>query len=445
MQPVIVWIRNDLRLEDNPALARAAETGCPVVALYIWSETTLYPLGSRSRAWLGRALASFKEQLKEIGIELVVRQGEALKVLEQVLDETKAKTVFWNRRYEPDLAKLDSDIQSNLSKVSVKTFHGNILFEPGVVLNRQNKPFQVFTPFYKHLLLLEPEKPVTMPRCTRYTGALRSDTLDLPDEPRLWNYWRPTEQAAHDCLKQFIKERLDSYEQMRDYPALIGTSKLSPYLHFGQISVRWLWYQVQRHGGEGYLREIAWREFAMHLLHHYPDMPKKPLDARFLRFPWKYDEALLKAWQEGKTGYPIVDAGMRELEQTGWMHNRVRMIVASFLVKHLLLSWKEGEAWFWDKLVDADLANNSMGWQWVAGCGADAAPYFRIFNPILQGQKFDPDGIYVKRFVPELEDVDPKYIHTPWLAPRKSFTYVAPIVDHTTARDLALKAFAAIK
>lgn len=422
---IIVWIRNDLRIEDNPALLYAMQTSKEVIALYIWHEN----IGKRSRSWLKKAISSFQES-----VHCIVREGDPLEVLQKVLSETKAKALFWNRRYEPENIKIDATVEKSLPGITIKTFAGNVLFEPGTILNRSGKPFQVFTPFWNVVKRLTPDTP----QDAVTTHTYRPDPLKYDEEPSLWHYWEPTEKKAKALVREFIQERLSSYEEARNYPARFGTSKLSPYLHFGELSVKWLWAEILRHGGEFYLRELAWREFAIHLLYHYPHMPYKPLDAKFQKFPWICDKTALRAWQEGKTGYPIVDAGMRELKETGWMHNRVRMIVGSFLVKHLLLPWQEGEKWFWELLVDADLANNSMGWQWIAGCGADAAPYFRIFNPVLQGKKFDPEGIYVKRYVPELEAVPIKYIHTPWECKN---SYVPPIVDHKIARERALKAF----
>lgn len=435
--PCIVWIRNDLRLHDNPALLAACKTGKPVLVCFIWSEGDQdpYPLGGASRAWLHDSLAAFSHSIDD---RLILRKGKYKEVLHLLVQETGARQVFWNRRYEPHLIEKDKEIYQHLtdSGVEVKSFIGNVLFEPWQIATKNSKPFQVFTPFYKTILKLEPHAPVeTCGKIHHYSSPkLASETLSglqlLTRNPPI-DSWTPGEKGALTALDTFIHGPLAHYLQGRDFPAVEGTSKLSTHLHFGEISVRYIAKHLMGPEAQEFYRELIWREFAIQLLYHFPHTAQDPLKKEFETFPWRLDPEQLSCWQQGNTGYPIVDAGMRQLLATGWMHNRVRMIVGSFLVKHLLLSWKEGASWFWEKLFDADLANNSLGWQWVGGCGADAAPYFRIFNPILQGQKFDPEGTYIKHWVPELRDVNPKDIHMPR----------NPIVELDFGRMRALEAY----
>jgi deoxyribodipyrimidine photo-lyase len=382
--------------------------------------------------------------------------------------------VYWNRRYEPASIERDKLLKAGLvaEGVEAKSFNAALLFEPHTVANKQGKPFQVFTPYWRHCQALAVPVPVDSGK-----GALpapgrwpRSETIDalgllpaLPWADGFAKRWRPGEIGAQEQLARFAREAVHAYDEERNRPDRDGTSRLSPHLHFGEIGPRQVWAAVKAlgrdqgtfpasNGARVFLSEIGWREFAHHLLFHFTDTPEKPLRPEFAAFPWAKDPGghRLRAWQRGRTGYPIVDAGMRELWTTGWMHNRVRMIVASFLVKHLRLPWNAGAAWFWDTLVDADLAANTLGWQWSAGCGADAAPYFRIFAPVLQGQKFDPDGVYVRRWVPELARLPDKFLHAPWTAPAEVLeyagvelgaTYPEPIVDHAEARAEALAAF----
>jgi deoxyribodipyrimidine photo-lyase len=429
--PVILWFRNDLRLNDNPALHAAAATGAPIIPLYIFDDAHM---GAASKWWLHHSL-------KSLDAPIVTRKGDALKILRDIIKETGATQVFWNRLYEPNAIVRDTKIKSALD--NAQSFKGNILIEPWDI-----KPYKVFTPFYKACLERENifGDVLGIPHKIKW-AAVPSDDLDLL--PRIpWDKrfdWTPGENGAHARAQHFIEDIMPGYKTGRDYPAKDDTSRLSPHLHFGEISVRELWFMAAPHtGARDFMRELAWREFSMHLLYHNPKMPTQPLQVKFEKFPWQRNKTHLRAWQRGLTGYPIVDAGMRQLWQTGWMHNRVRMIVGSFLVKHLLQPWQDGEAWFWDCLVDADLANNAASWQWIAGCGADAAPYFRVFNPILQGDKFDPTGAYVRNFVPELKDVPDKFIHKPWESGLK-LDYPAPIIDHAAGRVRALEAFASIK
>ena len=453
MNPVIVWFRQDLRLSDNPALRAAAALGAPIIPLFVLDDAVAgdWAWGGASRWWLHHSLASLDKSLKD---HLVLRKGTAAKIISALVSETGADTVFWNRCYEPFTAERDTTLKMVLTGdgIAVESFNGSLLHEPWELKTKTDNPFRVFTPFWNAM-------------CERHVGAAHltpgnlkfakaeSDDLNswklMPTRPN-WSKgfdWTPGEQGAHDSLHDFLDNVAD-YKTARDLPDRDGTSRLSPHLHWGEISPRQVWHAVQTHGrSEGaqtFLKELGWREFCAQLLFHNPDLPAKPLDTRFIKFPWRHSDKDFHAWTRGRTGIPIVDAGMRQLWQTGWMHNRVRMIVASFLIKHLGVDWRRGEAWYWDCLVDADLSNNAANWQWVAGCGADAAPFFRIFNPVLQGEKFDPKGAYVRKFVPELASVPDRYIHQPWQmdSPPK---YPAPIVDLRAGRDRALSAFRALK
>jgi len=448
MSPCIVWLRNDLRLHDNPALLAASLTGRPLIICYIWSEEEHKPFipGGASRAWLHDSLIEFANSIQN---RLILRKGTFLSVLEQLITETKAKSIYWNRCYEPHLSAKDQEIQKlfSLAGIEIETFPGNVLFEPWELATKEGKPYKVFTSYCKSCLKLPLPEPVQTPKKLNfYTGEIASETLSglglLTRNPPL-DIWQPGETGALAAFDHFLKEGLANYKVNRDFPALEGTSKLSSHLHFGEISVRSIVQHLPEGAKEWYLRELIWREFAIHLLYHFPNTPGEPLKAPFKNFPWRRDPEQLTAWQEGMTGYPIVDAGMRQLLATGWMHNRVRMIVGSFLVKQLLLSWQQGQAHFWEKLFDADLANNTLGWQWVSGCGADAAPYFRIFNPVLQGEKFDPEGLYVKKWIPEIRSLPNELVHTPWKAGIKG--YPTPIIDLEFGRMRALEAFQEMK
>ena len=459
--PIIVWFRRDLRLADNPALAAALATHRPILPLFIWSpsEEGEGAPGAASRWWLHHSLAALDADLQARGSSLVVRCGSVLEILKDVMRDTGATEVYWNRLYEPALIARDKVIKAALP---AQSFNANLLHEPWTIATQLGKPYQVFTPFYKACQLTgEPGRPLPAPARLPTPVKVASDDLQrLELLPRRdWaksfpSHWKPGEAGARKLLAAFAVER---YLTDRDFPEREGTSRLSPHLHFGEISPRQIWWGIRdskRPNPEPYLRQLVWREFAHHLLFHFPHTTTEPLRSEFRAFPWATHPAQLKAWQRGLTGYPIVDAGLRELWTTGWMHNRVRMIVASFLVKDLMLPWQAGAAWFWDTLVDADLANNTLGWQWAAGCGADAAPYFRVFNPLLQGRKFDPDGAYVKRWIPELAKLAPQWIHAPAEAPagvltsagvQLGHTYPLPLVDHAQARLEALNAYAHIR
>jgi deoxyribodipyrimidine photo-lyase len=479
--PIIVWFRQDLRTADNPALAAAAAAG-PVLPVYVLDDETpgSWALGGASRWWLHHSLMALAARLDGLGTPLILRRGRAPEILERIAAETGARGIFWNRAYEPFAAAAEHALADRLKRAGreARRFRSALLFEPEDVVTKDGKPYQVFTPFWRACLARpEPLRPTPAPPSLVMPKAtVRSDRLDdwalLPKKPDwaggLRTAWPddgtgPGEAGAARRLDSFLGEALASYREDRDRPDRDGTSRLSPHLHFGELSPRQLWHAVRATdavrghaaaGADAYLRELGWREFSAHLLHHVPTLPEAPLRAAFARFPWRDDAAALDAWQRGRTGYPLVDAGMRQLWATGWMHNRVRMVAASFLIKHLLLPWQAGARWFWDTLVDADLANNSASWQWVAGCGADAAPFFRIFNPTLQGEKFDPDGRYVRAWVPELAPLPDRFIHRPDAAPTEVLkaagivlgaTYPRPVVEHGAARQRALAAFARVK
>jgi deoxyribodipyrimidine photo-lyase len=467
--PLIVWLRGDLRLADNPALHAAAQSRRAVLPLYILDDNTSWPLGGASRWWLHHSLESLGTTLAKLGAPLVLRKGAAAKVLAEIVKESGASAIMWNRCYEPDSVARDKTIKAHFqnSGVSVDSFNGTLLFEPWELKTQAGLPFKVFTPFCRTALRMSPRAPLPAPKALNgFAGKVASDRLSawklLPTKPDwaggLREMWTPGETGALERLDDFRDERTADYATARDVPGAAGTSRLSPHLAFGEISAHQIWHRVQRWepgaGATAFLRQIIWREFCKHLLFHFPQLPEEPLRPEFSAFPWARHKAALTAWQKGRTGYPIVDAGMRELWHTGWMHNRVRMVVASFLVKHLLLPWRAGEDWFWDTLVDAELANNAANWQWVAGCGTDAAPYFRVFNPVLQGEKFDANGTYVRRWVPEIKDLPNSVLHKPWEATDAQLqaagvvmgkTYPMPIVDHKAARGRALAAFAAMR
>jgi deoxyribodipyrimidine photo-lyase len=475
----VVWFRNDLRLADNPALTAAVARGGPVIPLFIWSpeEEGRWPPGAASRWWLHQSLKRLEADFRKRGSRLIIGRGPSPEKLQQVLKSTEADTVYWNRRHEPALVKRDRQVAQALRRagVQVETFAGNLLFEPLQVASKEGKPYRVFTPFWKACRALgEPSAPLPISARwsspERWPKSLEIDALEL--EPKIdWaagfrEVWTPGARGAFEQLERFRVAAFSDYARGRDRPDIVGTSRLSPHLHFGEITPRQLWHALSEEAGAGksdraaaaqrakFRAELGWREFAHHVLFHFPPTADRPLRDDFARFPWVRNSRAHKAWQRGRTGFPIVDAGMRELWTTGWMHNRVRMLVASFLTKDLLLSWREGARWFWDTLVDADLANNTLGWQWAAGCGADAAPFFRIFNPVLQGQKFDSEGVYVRRWVPELASLPLKFLQEPWKAPpdvlaaagvRLGENYPRPIVIHAAARDAALRAFRSIR
>lgn len=465
-RPAIVWLRDDLRLADNPALLAgcrdATERDAALVIVYVLDQMSedIRPLGGAARWWLHQSLAALSQSLAQAGQALVLRHGPAEEVLLALVSETDAASVFWNRRYGGGERAVDSALKARLKDAGlrVESFQANLLFEPWTVRTKAGDPFRVYTPFWKACRESgTPRAPLDAP--SRLPPAAKGIVTDdlvnwslLPTKPDwaagLRDTWRPGESGAGARLDDFVTNRLRRYAAERDQPAAEASSRLSPHLRFGEISPFQLWQRVAPDMPgtdvaeiDKFRSEIGWREFSWHLLFHQPDLAARNFQPRFDAFPWPpIDDDALAAWEEGRTGIPIVDAGMRELWQTGWMHNRVRMIVASFLVKNLLVDWRIGEAWFWDTLVDADAANNPASWQWVAGSGADAAPYFRIFNPVLQGEKFDPDGAYVRRFVPELAILPDRQIHAPWKS-GVAAAYPDPIVDLGATRERALAAF----
>lgn len=471
--PVIALFRRDLRLDDNPALSAAVATGQPVLCLFVLDDETpgAWAPGGASRWWLHHSLAELDRSLRACGGALILRRGVTADVVVDVAGATGATAFYVARRYEPWAVDQEDAINRRLSSVgvSVHRFGGTLLSEPESIRTGQGSPFKVFTPFYRAVLKsLPPPQPLPAPtRIPALGSVLASDDLStwdlLPHNPDwaggLRETWVPGAAGAQARLDAFIESALIRYDRARDVPGVNGTSALSPHLHFGEISPRQcrarILFAADRDAqastaAAAFERQLVWRDFAHHLLHHRPSLPETPFRPDYARFPWRDDPAPLRAWQRGETGFPLVDAGMRQLWHTGWMHNRVRMVVASFLVKHLMIPWQAGEAWFWDTLVDADLANNAANWQWVAGCGADAAPYFRIFNPILQSEKFDPRGAYLRRWLPELAGLSDKQIHRPWAAPSQVLAdagitlgrdYPEPIITHEAGRARALAAF----
>jgi len=473
----IVWFRRDLRLTDNPALTAACERAQRVVALFIHAphEDCDWAAGAASRWWLHHSLASLDAALRSRGGDLVLRAGDSLSTLLEVARETDATQVYWNRLYDPIAVARDTRIKSALREAGFdcESFNGSLLAEPWELRTGQGDPYRVFTPFWRGCSARLDALPVPQPPPARVPApkttprSLALDELQLSPSSR-WDAglaatWTPGEAGALARVESFTDEALAGYGDARNRPDESGTSRLSPYLHFGEIGPRQCLAMVRsavaerpsaQVAADSFVRQLGWREFAHHLLHHFPETTTAPLDRRFDAFPWSSEGAWLEAWQRGRTGYPLVDAGMRELWTTGWMHNRVRMITASLLTKNLRLPWLDGARWFWDTLVDADLANNTLGWQWTAGCGADAAPYFRVFNPMLQAERFDPDRTYLRRWLPELARLPDAWIHRPWEAPpailddagvRLGHDYPLPVVDFRESRAAALAAYAATK
>jgi deoxyribodipyrimidine photo-lyase len=471
-KPVILWFRQDLRLHDNPALTRAAETGAPIVPVYVLDQgSRVRPMGAASLWWLDKSLRALDADLREKGSRLILRRGDSEAELRRLIVEAGADRLYMNRLWEPDGAVRDADLAHALKGegVEVKGWNGSNLCAPGSVLNGSGEPYKVFTPFSKALLNSWSPPPRTIgPRKIDTPDGVASDDLDdwglHPSRPD-WSTgfdWTPGEAGAAEALSRFTSALIADYADGRDHPGRPVTSRLSPHLHFGEFAP-WRAVEAARKAAadgkappaqaEKFISEIVWREFSAHLLHHFPHISDHAFRPEYDALTWRDDPKGLKAWTRGLTGYPIVDAGMRQLWTTGWMHNRVRMVVASFLIKHLLIDWREGEKWFWDCLVDADLASNVQNWQWVAGSGADASPYFRIFNPITQGRKFDEDGRYVRRWIPELAKLPDRWLHAPWEAPpevlrdagvRLGSTYPRPIVEHDTARKRALDALKSV-
>ncbi len=463
----IHWFRQDLRLSDNPALTKAAEHAY-VLPIYIVDNHNVENnyMGSASRWWL---YCSLKVLSKSLNKKLSVYHGDPETILNNILKRFDIEAIYWNRCYEPWQMRRDTNIRKNLKVMGIKShaYNGSLLWEPGTIRKDDGEPYKVFTPFYRKgcLNAEKPRSPLSKPQNVNYISdrfQVGIDSIDLlPKVPwyrKFEPYWNIGEEGAEKQFKAFIDEGLSFYKDGRNFPAKPYVSRLSPYLHFGEISANQIWHTRRSICNDKHIdhfcSELGWREFSYSQLHHNPELPSKNLQSKFDNFPWKDNAISLKAWQTGNTGIPMVDAGMRELWQTGYMHNRVRMITGSFLVKNLQLHWRHGERWFWDTLVDADLANNSASWQWIAGCGADAAPYFRIFNPVIQGQKFDCDGEYVRKYIPEIASLPNKYLFNPWDAPKLILkeayiklgsTYPYPIVDLKQSRDSALHAFHSLK
>jgi deoxyribodipyrimidine photo-lyase len=460
----IFWFRCDLRLSDNPGLTAAAQSG---IVLPIYIIEPQYDIGGASRWWLERSLNSLNESLNG---NLNCYIGDAKEILIRLVGDLRIDEVYWNRRYEEHGIKIDSDIKLALKTMNVKcqSYNGSLLWEPWEVLKDDKSPYRVYTHFYRNgcLKKAKPRYPTASPNNLSLLKDNKNN-LQISDlfTKETWHkkfnsVWDTGEIAAQKMLVEFIQNGLVGYKDNRNYPAKKSVSRLSPYLHFGEISPNQIWYAIDKPDqklsvdADHFLSEIGWREFSYYLLYYFPFLPQQNLQIKFDKFPWQDNQVLLNAWKLGQTGYPIIDAGMRELWQTGYMHNRVRMIVGSFLVKNLLINWRRGADWFWDCLVDADLANNTASWQWVAGSGADAAPYFRIFNPVLQGQKFDSTGLYTRKFVPELQLLPDEFLFNPWEAPASVLqkaglvlgeSYPKPIVDIKISRDAALKALATLK
>ncbi len=466
----IVLFRNDLRIDDHPAFAHAAARG-PVLPVFLSDPRD--ERGAAYQWWQRQSLRSLENALTTLGLPLVYRRGPTLELVAELVAQTAADSVLWNRRYAWEQRETDTAMKSHLRAkgITVESFPGDTLSEPWDLL-RDGAPYKVFSPFWKRFL-----RDITVP--TPYPRPQRPQTpshIPSSEDPDSWgwephaldwaqslrSHWKPGEDGATERLENFITDALAEYASGRDFPDSEKVSRLSPYLAHGEISPRRIWQRMREIAEERpnlqkavdkFLQELGWREFSWHLLYHFPHLPHSPLRAEFMHFPWSENDQLLRAWQQGKTGYPIVDAGMRELWQTGYMHNRIRMIAGSFLVKDLLLPWQQGAAWFWDTLVDADPANNNASWQWVAGCGTDAAPYFRVFNPVLQAQKFDAEGHYQRRWLPELQGLPGDLLPEPWSHPerlqalgvRLGEDYPRPIVDHHAARERALAAFATLQ
>ena len=466
----ILWIRKDFRLQDNLSLTEGASFD-ELVPVYIWDESDSNPWrpGEASKWWLHQTLKRFQARLVELGSDLIVLKGTPEEQLSKIAKKIEANALLWNRSYDPSESSKVKTVKERCELfLDVKPYEGNLLCSPEELLKKDGSPYLIYTPFWKNFLSKYVVKKVPqvnklppLPQSARGMGCQVEDLNLLPSFPwheEFHRYWRTGEEEALKKVRNFIKKNIKAYNHARDLPDKEGTSLLSPHFHFGEIHPQRVLSMIADEYGDlskirdlnviQFMKEILWREFSYHLLQHFPKIPTEPFREAFKAFPWKKNKKYFIAWTKGETGYPIVDAGMRQLWKTGWMHNRVRMITASFLVKHLGIPWQEGAKWFWDTLVDADLANNTQGWQWTAGCGADAAPFFRIFNPITQGEKFDPSGKYAARWCPELKKLPPKWIYRPWEAPVNEMAkagvtldvdYPYPIVDHKEARNRALK------
>ena len=474
-ETAIVWFRNDLRVSDNAALMAASRHGTVVPVFIRETSSPARPLGAARAWWLHHSLARLSEKLEKLGAPLLLLSGDPARLIPELVKATGAQAVYWNRRYDPAYQSADAALKAQLQAdgIEAESFAGQLLHEPQRLKTGGGVPYKVYSPFWRAMEPgIEDRPPQPAPRSLTSVSKLEGFDPEplaswklLPVHPDwaggLRDAWTPGEDGAHARLTDFLDARMQGYAERRDIPGVDATSGLSPHLASGEITPSQIIDALSTSDTDAFpedrskfRKEVGWREFAWHLLVNDPDLVQSNHNPKFDAFPWVTDEKALIAWRKGLTGYPIVDAGMRELWRTGWMHNRVRMIVASFLTKHLMIDWREGEAWFWDTLVDADPASNAVSWQWVAGSGADAAPYFRIFNPVLQGEKFDTDGAYVRRNVPELADLPQKYLHKPWEAPesvlldagvRLGKAYPHPIVDHQAARQRALAAYQTLK
>lgn len=474
MRKTIVWFRKDLRMHDNPALWEAAQQGIVIPVFILPDEEDSVEVASEvGQWWLHHSLTALKEKLESHGLSLVILRGDCLKELTSVCNETQADAVFFSERFEPQVIERDKAITlSLLSKgIEVRSFSSNLLYPPYDIMNQKNEPYKVFTSYWKRTMLEMVSPPLPIPidfaPLDQILSSLKVEELNLLSDvgwdEKFSKYWTPGEKGAITRWQQFTDDGLSGYTEGRDVPSANAVSLLSPHFAWGEISVRAVWQAANvlseveanmQSAVDAFLRQIVWREFAYHQLIHFPKMLNEPLRENFEAFPWLENDEAFSKWKKGLTGYPLVDAGMRELWETGAIHNRVRMVVASFLVKHLLITWVDGADWFAETLVDYDAASNAMGWQWVAGSGIDAAPYFRIFNPILQSQRFDPNGFYIKKWIPELAKLPSKYIHEPWKAPEDVLSnseltlgqeYPLPMIDHPFARKRALEAYAQIK
>lgn len=468
MSTAVLLFRRDLRLADQPALSAACAAHDRVLPVYLHAphEEAPWQAGAASRWWLHQSLKVLQQSLAAQDAELHIAQGDSLPTLRALIGASDANAVYWNRCYEPPAIARDAALKRALRNdgIAVHSHSGNLWCEPWQLSTAEDRPYRVFTPYWRKLRsYLQDDAPLPEARARqwlRIPDSLPLEALGL--RPRVsWAgglvaNWQPGEAGARELLEVFIDDALSGYADGRDLPARHGTSRLSPHLHFGEITPRQILHSLKKRTGsvhvsqppdiEPYLRELGWREFAHHLLYHFPGTPTENFNPRFDAFRWVDDEDALSRWQRGRTGIPLVDAGMRELWHTGWMHNRVRMVVASFLTKNLRQHWQHGAHWFWDTLVDADLANNTLGWQWVAGCGADAAPYFRVFNPVTQAKKFDANGLYLRRWLPELGDAPLPLLHEPWKSPDllARSGYPAPMIDVAVSRQQALDAYGAL-
>ena len=468
--PVLVWFQEGFRLKDNPALFEAASLGKPVIPIYIATNTSDKPwaIEGAARVWLEQSLKCLQQDLQQAGSNLLIRQGDPVAVFSELAQSTGCQHVYYNKQYEPFAQKQYKILEQSLPNLQFKAFQANLLISPDTLLNQSGKPYQVFTPFWRRCLEQAHEwcdplpPPTVIPPPEHWPKTLCIEDLKLTTgatwEQRLCSHWQVGERQALKQLNRFAETKVAHYGHDRDslWPE-DASSRLASPLRFGEISPRqiaWVLDEQKNLKAQAFLRQLGWREFAYYLLHHFPETAHAPLKPLFAQFPWQEDPVLFQAWKTGQTGYPIVDAGMRQLWQTGFLPNRMRMIVASFLVKDLLISWQSGARWFWETLADADLANNTLGWQWVAGCGADASPFFRIFNPISQAKKFDATGNYVRHWVPELAALPTDCLHQPWQANKQQLrsagitlgsTYPEPIVQHEVARIKALSAYQALK